>query len=61
MLIGPQAPIVLDPVRYTHIEHAYDFYKPLHDVEYPVIDGKNSLQAYTGAFEQCYLGLLSRL
>lgn len=29
MLIGPNAPIVLEPVRTSCFEHAYDFYKPI--------------------------------
>ena len=28
LLIGPDAPIVFDPVRATFIDHAWDFYKP---------------------------------
>ena len=28
MLIGPDAPIVIDPIRSTFIDNAYDFYKP---------------------------------
>ena len=28
LLIGPDAPIVVDPVRSTFVDHAWDFYKP---------------------------------
>jgi hydroxymethylglutaryl-CoA synthase len=28
LLIGPDAPIVFDPIRSTYIDHSYDFYKP---------------------------------
>lgn len=28
MLIGPDAPIVMESVRSSYIDHAYDFYKP---------------------------------
>ena len=28
LLIGPEAPIVVDPVRSTFVDHAWDFYKP---------------------------------
>ena len=28
MLIGPNAPLVIDNVRSTYIDSAYDFYKP---------------------------------
>lgn len=29
LLVGPQAPIVLEPVRSTFMVNAYDFYKPV--------------------------------
>ena len=28
MVIGPNAPIVIDPIRSSFIDNAYDFYKP---------------------------------
>ena len=28
LLIGPDAPIIVDPVRSTFVDHAWDFYKP---------------------------------
>ena len=28
ILIGPNAPIIADPVRSTFVDNAYDFYKP---------------------------------
>jgi len=28
LLIGPDAPIVMETVRSTYIDHAWDFYKP---------------------------------
>ena len=41
MLIGPDAPIEVDIAapRATHMEDAYDFYKPHMDSEYPLVDG----------------------
>lgn len=39
LLIGPDAPIVFDPVHGNYMEHAYDFYKPDFTSEYPVVDG----------------------
>lgn len=41
-------------LRGVHMEHAYDFYKPDLSSEYPVVDGKLSIQCYLGALDQCY-------
>lgn len=54
MLIGPDAPIVFDPVRGSYMEHAYDFYKPNFTSEYPVVDGHFSLSCYVKAVDFCY-------
>lgn len=55
MLIGPNAPLVFDRgVRATYMKHAYDFYKPDLSSEYPVVDGKLSIQCYLSALDKCY-------
>ncbi|KAK7482697.1 hypothetical protein BaRGS_00018290 [Batillaria attramentaria] len=55
MLVGPNAPLVLERgVRSCHMEHAYDFYKPDMASEYPVVDGKLSIQCYLHALDCCY-------
>ncbi|CUS23819.1 LAQU0S12e00738g1_1 [Lachancea quebecensis] len=54
MLIGPDAPIVFDSVRGSHMEHAYDFYKPDFTSEYPYVDGHFSLRCYVSALDQAY-------
>ncbi|KAF2733100.1 hydroxymethylglutaryl-CoA synthase [Polyplosphaeria fusca] len=55
MLIGPNAPIVVDAgLRGTYIKHAYDFYKPDLASEYPVVDGHFSIRCYTEAVDACY-------
>ncbi|KAM9903909.1 hypothetical protein OXX69_007769 [Metschnikowia pulcherrima] len=54
LLIGPDAPIVFDPVRGSHMEHAYDFYKPDFTSEYPVVDGHFSLTCYTKSVDRAY-------
>lgn len=46
--------MVLVGVRSTHMEHVYDFYKPDLQSEYPVVDGKLSIQCYLGALDKCY-------
>ncbi|EJT97852.1 hydroxymethylglutaryl-CoA synthase [Dacryopinax primogenitus] len=54
MLIGPNAPLVLEPVHGTHMANTYDFYKPDLSSEYPYVDGKLSNVTYTGALDKCY-------
>ena len=55
MLIGPDAPLVFEPgMRGTYITHAYDFYKPDFNSEYPYVDGQFSLRCYTEAVDACY-------
>lgn len=41
-------------LRGTHMEHAYDFYKPDLSSEYPVVDGPLSIQCYLRALDRCY-------
>ena len=41
-------------LRATYMEHAYDFYKPNLSSEYPVVDGKLSINCYLNALDQCY-------
>ncbi|BFG05702.1 hydroxymethylglutaryl-CoA synthase 1 [Drosophila madeirensis] len=55
MLVGPNAPLVFERgLRATHMEHAYDFYKPDLSSEYPTVDGKLSIQCYLSALDTCY-------
>lgn len=61
MLVGPGAPLALDPVlRGTYMTHAYDFYKPDFSVEYPVVNGAESLRCYLSALDKCYERLRAR-
>jgi hydroxymethylglutaryl-CoA synthase len=39
MLLGADAPIVFHNIRSTYMDHAYDFYKPDPNSEYPIVDG----------------------
>ncbi len=41
-------------LRGIHMEHAYDFYKPNLSSEFPVVDGKLSIQCYIRALDKCY-------
>jgi hydroxymethylglutaryl-CoA synthase len=55
MLIGPDAPIVVEPgLRGSFIKHAYDFYKADLTSEYPLVDGQYSIKCYTEAVDSCY-------
>ncbi|XP_072903874.1 hydroxymethylglutaryl-CoA synthase, cytoplasmic isoform X1 [Hemitrygon akajei] len=55
MLVGPDAPLGLERgLRGTHMQHVYDFYKPDMVSEYPVVDGKLSIQCYLSALDHCY-------
>ncbi|XP_075396623.1 hydroxymethylglutaryl-CoA synthase, mitochondrial [Tenrec ecaudatus] len=55
MLVGPEAPLALEQgLRGTHMENVYDFYKPDLASEYPVVDGKLSIQCYFRALDRCY-------
>lgn len=55
MLVGPNAPLAFERgLRGTHMEHAYDFYKPDLMSEYPVVDGKLSIECYLSALDRCY-------
>ncbi|KAK9843825.1 hypothetical protein WJX81_007826 [Elliptochloris bilobata] len=53
MLIGPDAPLDLERgLSASHMEHAYDFYKPAG--LYPLVDGKSSLACYLMTLDRCY-------
>ncbi|PSR77886.1 hypothetical protein PHLCEN_2v7666 [Hermanssonia centrifuga] len=54
MLIGPNAPLVLEPTHGTHMVHAYDFYKPKLNSEYPEVDGPLSITSYVSAVDAAY-------
>lgn len=60
MLIGPDAPLVLDNVHGSYMEHAYDFYKPDLTSEYPYVDGHYSLTCYTKALDKAYAAYNAR-
>ncbi|CAE6534590.1 unnamed protein product [Rhizoctonia solani] len=54
MLIGPNAPIVIEPVHGTYMANCYDFYKPELSSEYPFVDGQGSIVAYLTSLDHCY-------
>ncbi|CAE7090669.1 unnamed protein product [Rhizoctonia solani] len=54
MLIGPNAPVVIEPVHGTYMANCYDFYKPDLSSEYPFVDGQGSIVAYLRSLDYCY-------
>lgn len=60
MLIGPDAPLVIEPVRGTCVKHAYDFYKPNFKTEYPHVDGQLSIRCYLDALDASYNSYLAK-
>jgi hydroxymethylglutaryl-CoA synthase len=49
---------LIDPVSYTWSDPQFDFFRPLGH-EYPIVDGKLSLECYKKAAEQCFHALLA--
>ncbi|KAL7643737.1 UNVERIFIED_CONTAM: hypothetical protein RMT77_005743 [Armadillidium vulgare] len=41
-------------LRSSYMKHVYDFYKPDLSSEYPVVDGKLSIECYLAALDSCY-------
>jgi len=61
MLIGPGASLVVERgLRGTYMNHAYDFYKPDLSSEYPMVDGKLSVDCYLNALDRCYESYMSK-
>lgn len=54
LLIGSDAPLVLEPFRGTYMKHVYDFYKGDFKSEYPIVDGHFSNTCYLEALDNCY-------
>ena len=54
LLVGPDAPLVVEPLRASYTAHTYDFYKPDFKHEYPVLDGHYSSRCYLQALDGCY-------
>ncbi|KAJ5625129.1 Hydroxymethylglutaryl-CoA synthase [Penicillium lagena] len=54
MLVGPNASLILEPVRASHMQHTYDFYKADFKSEYPLVDGHYSSRCYLQALDACY-------
>ena len=56
LLVGPGAPLALEPARATHAMDVWDFYKPHHS-EFAAVDGKLSQACYLRSVDGCWAGL----
>lgn len=54
MLVGSDAPLVLEPFRGSYMKHVYDFYKADFKSEYPLVDGQYSNTCYLQALDNSY-------
>ncbi|GAA5972043.1 hypothetical protein JCM8115_000037 [Rhodotorula mucilaginosa] len=54
MLVGPDAPLVLEPIHGSFMANVYDFYKPNLSSEYPAVDGPLTQTCYPNALERSY-------
>lgn len=62
MLVGPNALLSLDPgLRGVYMTHTYDSYKPDLKVEYPIVNGKESIICYLSALDGCHKDLFHRV
>lgn len=62
LLIGPDAPLVLERGTTGHcMGHVFDFYKANPTSEYPIVDGKLSIDCYMKALSVCYQRHLSKI
>jgi hydroxymethylglutaryl-CoA synthase len=62
MLIGPNAPLVVERGTAAHyMQHAFDFYKPNPSSEYPIVDGQVSISCYLKALDACYNAHLDKI
>lgn len=60
LLIRPNAELVLEPIRSTHMTHEFDFYKPKMDSEYPTVNGQISIKSYLACLVNCYKSLKAK-
>ncbi|KAA1473821.1 hydroxymethylglutaryl-CoA synthase [Dentipellis sp. KUC8613] len=61
ILVGPDAPVVFEPIHGTYMANVYDFYKPNLESEYPVVDGPLSVSTYITAIDGAYSAFRSKV
>ena len=57
VLLGPHAPVVFAPERASFWDCVDDFYKPLKEDEYPVVNSQLSIHSYLRAVVETFLAL----
>ncbi|KAF9025561.1 hydroxymethylglutaryl-CoA synthase [Hymenopellis radicata] len=60
LLIGPNAPVVFEPIHGTYMANTYDFYKPNLSSEYPKVEGALSIVTYLSALDHAYTAFRQR-
>ena len=61
MLVGPNALLSLEPsLRGVYMTNTFDFYKPDLKVEFPIVNGHESIVCYLSALDGCHKDLLRR-
>lgn len=62
ILLGKNAPIIFESgTRFSYVDNIYDFFKPLKDSPYPVVDGELSKDNYLKSLDNCYRGYVENL
>jgi hydroxymethylglutaryl-CoA reductase (NADPH) len=51
LLLGPRAPLVLEPFRASETRHLYDVFRP-HEAPFPTVDSTLSVQSYLGGLQR---------
>lgn len=61
MLVGPNALLSLDPsLRGVYMTNTFDFYKPDLKVEFPIVNGHESIMCFLSTLDGCHKDLLRR-
>lgn len=63
VLVGRDAPLAFSypNERTSHASHVWDFFKPNHMVEYPMVNGVASQVCYYRALEDCYVRFIDKI
>ena len=61
LAVGPNAPLQLEGgLRASYMAHAYDFFKPELESEYPIVDGHVSNRCFLQALDACFHGYTAK-
>lgn len=51
---GYKGGVQIDRIRASSIQNTYDFYKPMSDSHYPLVDGGASITSYLDSLDNCW-------